>query len=268
MQALPPKTERPWSRRRWGWTAFGIFAAQAGLILTLSPHTRSSPTPSRIEPNFRLVVEAAAQKEVLDTFFVDDPTLFVLPTEHGFSGVAWMKRRAEEYALPEWDEPPRWLDLNQSKLGGTMREFVRTNSAMTLPVAQKIPHSEELEPRTYPEVVDLRPTVLVEGEIAHRVTWKPSTIVTWTNSEPLLDTVVDVSVNGAGDIVSLRLAPPPRSGLRAADEKAMELSQIVRFRPVNSGAAATNITSGRITFHWRTVPPVVTNFAINGGGTY
>ena len=58
---------------------------------------------------------------------VSDPTLFVLPNSHGFSGPAWMQFPAANYQLGPWTEPPRPLPLAIPQLGATLAEFVRSN---------------------------------------------------------------------------------------------------------------------------------------------
>src|SRR5947209_4181922 len=94
----------PWPRRRW-WFLIGlVFSAQVGLIFLLSDRSPVHLQPPGAAPAFQLVAPAAAELLALN-----DPTLFVLPHQQGFSGSAWLEVPAQKSPRFDWTEEPRWL---------------------------------------------------------------------------------------------------------------------------------------------------------------
>src|SRR4051812_43830645 len=101
-----------WPRRqRWLMVAL-VMAGQLGLIFWLSQRdpVRHVPVPGA---NFHIPEERRAELPGLS-----DPTLFVLPNRHGFSGPAWLAVPLLQHPSLDWVEPPRWLPHEVTRLGG------------------------------------------------------------------------------------------------------------------------------------------------------
>jgi len=86
----------------------------------------------------------------------------------------------------------------------------------------------------------------------------PLNLPSWPYADVLAPSVVQAVVDAAGNAVSLVLLPPG-SGSDDADRRALELARTARFAP------ASQLTIGRLIFHWHTVPlpdtnaPAITN---------
>lgn len=247
-----------WSRRRWGWTVGVLVAAHVALIAAFASRTIPAKPVASSDTAFRLAVEPIPDG-AFDPFFAGDPTLFVSPHPEGFSGAAWREARRLEYRMPEWSEPPQWLSIDSNTLARVPQS---TNEATTVslllsPEHGSVPDLAEFAP--LPEVRDGRPVLRIDGDLAARVLERPEILPTWVHSEPLLDSVVQVGVGDDGEIVSARLSM--RSGLAAADERALELVRNLRFEPRGRGFNSSDVTWGRVFFHWRTTPPATNGAA-------
>jgi TonB family protein len=70
-------------------------------------------------------------------------------------------------------------------------------------------------------------------------------------SDKVLDnSVVEIAVNGAGEVVAQHIVSPG-SGSKEADREALKQAKLLRFRPLN----AIGTIWGQATFEWETTEP-------------
>ena len=234
-----------------------ILTAQLALIFWLGART---PVPAgRAAPVLGLRIAGPAWQELLA---LNDPTLFALPHQQGFAGAAWLTVTnfgAEPFI---WSEPPRWLTFPIEQLGAAFRQYIATNQ-FGPPEAPSRLEPEFASPeisrsRDLPQQSSLR---LSSGlSLA-----KPVRLASWTNSEILSNSVVQVLVGDDGRPVSFTLLSS--SGLKAADEAAAQLAMQTRFDkapiPIGSPAGHSGLLSwGQMIFEWHTVPPPSTNSSL------
>jgi hypothetical protein len=249
---LPDRTL--WTRRRWAWTIAGIFVLH--LLAIVSFPARPSlrmPEPNR-ETEFQMVLDPQGGQNVFEKLFVCDPMTFAVPNKDGFSGPAWLDGSKAEYNMPEWDEPPRWLEIPSERLGVALAEEMGQTSLLRASVAEALPTDPEISGPTaaLTEITDGATPVRVEGDLVTRLIKVPSELPAWSHPEPLLETVVQAGVNAAGVMASARLLA--RSGSPAADDKALELARQTAFRATSQLNGLGELTWGKIIFHWRTLP--------------
>lgn len=249
-----------WSKRRLWWTAVVIFFVQLTLVFVFGERQITGSSAQRKNPPFSFITSQVGESEIFQRVFASDPTLFVLPNRHGFSGAAWLASKPIDYQPPHWDEPAQWLAPDVRLLGRTFLEFVQTNRSAPVQIAAEPIDFKSEEPSS--PLMAARPSALrIEGDLARRKQTGLPKLPVWRHTEPVSDSVVQVAVDGAGEVVSLRLLSPRTTdpgALPAANQKALEIARELRFTPVNS-AAATNLTWGKLIFEWETQPVVTTN---------
>lgn len=243
-----------WSRIRW-WSMLAlIFITQLALIFWLG--ARGPVYPGRTAPVPGLRIAGPAWDELLA---LNDPTLFALPHQQGFAGTAWLTVTNFGAEPFNWSEPPRWLIFPVAELGAVFRHYIATNQFGS-PEAPSRLEPEFVSPqissfRDLPQQSALR----VTGGLALAI---PLVLSSWTNSEMLTNSVVQVLVGGDGRPVSATLLS--RSGLEEADREALQQAIRARFqRPaVRAGTPAGGgggLSWGQMIFEWHTVPPSPTN---------
>jgi hypothetical protein len=248
----------PWPRRRW-WFLIGlVFSAQVGLIFLLSDKSAGHPRPLGAALGFRLAPPTAAELLTLN-----DPTLFALPHQRGFSGSAWLEVPAQKLPRFDWTEEPRWLPLPLEQLGAAFHLFMGTNdfgSGAVLAEAE----SELTLPEAAPiQVLREKSTFQLAGGLARRRLITPVELPSWQHTDVLTNTVVRLVVDAAGQTVSAALVR--RCGHKEADEHALKQASGARFEALDAGGprAATNRPEqfiwGEMIFEWHTMPVPATN---------
>jgi hypothetical protein len=96
----------------------------------------------------------------------------------------------------------------------------------------------------------------IQGAIAGRQLQMPNGLPAWPSDQLLSNSVVQIAVNSAGQVVSARLLG--RSGLPGADNMALDKSRNLRFKPV----PASPPVWGRAVFAWETAE--ATNTGVPG----
>ncbi len=254
-EALPPES---WTARRWIGLAMIIFAAQIGAFFLLGK-TRS-PEKKSFRPA-PVLIAASATPEITA---LENPTLFALPNQHGFSGSAWLKAPVTKYQSADWSEPQRWLDVRLDELGTAFRRLIPSNRSPAQ-IAQKIAPEYALPRLPSPdEESNSHSTFRVEGELASRPLLSHFDLRSWTNATPLTNTVVQLIINAAGFTRTATLLAS--SGYKEADDHALALSKAARFQPLPFSEAKSNpgkLTLGQIVFEWQTTTPTATNATTN-----
>lgn len=238
-----------WTARRWIASLIILFVLQVGLLFIVS-EKHSAPKALQRRTQVRLLTKPMTQTQRFSRLLATDPTAFVLAHPRGFSGGAWLDNPAEKYVVPDWDEPPRWLELNVPALGTVFTNFLRGVGENGLHIADKI--APEMFVLVEPPRSPAASRFFIEGDLADRPLLSILAPPVWPSTEILRNSTVQLLVDGAGNVVSARLLS--RSGLMAADQRAVSLARDLNFRPLNAGPGSTNLMSGKITFQWETVP--------------
>jgi TonB family protein len=200
--------------------------------------------------HFRLLGMPLTAGQLTRTFFAIDPTVFPLPSRHGFSGRAWLRLPVRQFEAPAEMEAPAWLTLDTNRLGTGFPELNQAKSALPFGLGDE--RGSELEPWPVfpaPEVVGTQSLFEMQGELAGRLLNPPAELRSWPGAQLLAKSVVQIAVDSAGRVIASRLLA--RSGSVEADSNALEQARRLRFRPAPSPAPVW----GRAVFEWQTVEP-------------
>lgn len=263
MNAVLPDSSA-WTRRQWIGAVVLAVLVQAGLILWFSEHT---PRPVH-RLNARPVVRMAPRVKN-EWLTLTDPTLFAVPHPEGFSGPAWLTVPPHQYRPPGSLDEPLWLAPTPVAFGAAFHEFVRTS-----PLA---PFHFTVRPLAAPTDLGNVPNPPlrtgseweVTGDLARRGLEFIPPLPSWTNAEILAPSVVQVLIDARGNPISAVLLDPKGSGLKAADQRAVDLARAAHFGPDQAALTehpndpAAGLGSGRLIFHWNTLPAPVTNDSVN-----
>jgi hypothetical protein len=244
----PPAKPGGWTGRRF-WAMAGVFClAQTGLIVLFASREQPRPITASEPGNFRLMGMPLTAGQLTKTFFAIDPTVFPLPGRHGFSQRAWLHRPMEQFEVPSEMEPPAWLALDAGRLGADFAPLSLAQSA--LPFDLKDQNASELEPWPVflaPEQFRTQSAFEIRGELADRQLNAPLQLPVETNTELLSNSVVQIAVDSAGQVVAARLLA--QSGSVDADNTALDKARSLRFRPAPSPGPVW----GKAVFEWQTV---------------
>jgi len=245
---------RPWSRRRWWGMVAVVFIVQLGLIFWLGSTAPIRPRPAAPALTLRFAGTAAAELLALT-----DPTLFALPHQHNPAVPAGPRTPRPEYHFSQWPASTNQLLPALAHAATAFSRLVETNDFAALQLPTR-PHSAPTFPDLPPLAVSADRSVLqLEGGLARRRLLAPLELRSWPHPEILASSVVEIVVDAEGRPVSVRLLSG--SGSPAADQHALEQVKAARFEPAdrNQARAASGPTAqlswGRITFRWHTVPP-------------
>jgi hypothetical protein len=243
---------------RWWAAVVIVFLLQGGLFLWLEDRTPTVSRKPTAAPVFRLGGHRPGP-----TLLLEDPTLFVLPHRHGFSGPAWLQIPALEFRPADWSEPVQYLTLPVAELGAAFSRFAQTNSPPAFPTIV-MPEPQWRVPELASTVPPWTPSALrIRGDLAKRRLLSPPTLPAWPGTDLLTNSVVQLLVDAPGNVVSAVLLPPG-SGLRESDRLALELARAARFEPETAGPAqpqdpSAGLTMGTMVFQWQTLPVPSTN---------
>jgi hypothetical protein len=233
-----------------------IFTGQLALIFWLSDSSPIRRRPREVPPALQLAVGASPELLALN-----DPTLFALPHQQGFSGAAWLKKPELQIPSSDWTEPATWLSLSTVRLGETFEGFMETNHPVpTRALSAPLPEPTWLQPSPM-EVAPEHSTLHIAGALAQRHLLTPLILSSRTNATLLTNSIIQVVVDAQGRPLSATLLGSG-SGSPAADQDALRMAQTAQFealganRPESSGNALANLTWGKMIFEWRTLPPV------------
>lgn len=248
-----PVESHSWPRRRWLALIVLVLAGQVGFIFWLAAPKIEKPLPPAAGPMIYLPSDQTA-----DLPGVSDPTLFVLPNGHGFSGPAWLQFYPATYTLDPWTEPPRPLELSIPQLGATLAEFIHTNRPRLFELALK--PEPQLDALGYLPLEEAPSTFSIQGGVADRPLLSSLKLNSWPAAEILAPTEVQIAVDAAGRVFSAVLLSPSASA--AANASALSLARSARFQPLRSiktqpTVAPEALSWGKIVFRWHTVAPPI-----------
>lgn len=254
MNPEPAITEPPrWSRARW-WSMLAlIFAFQLALIFWLGARGAVDAIRTAHVPNMRIAGPALD-----DVLALTDPTLLALPHQQGFAGAAWLvipRIGANPFV---WSDSPSWLPIPIEELGNVFRDYITTNQfGPTVARSPRLPDFTAPEVASWPES-QANSTIRLTGDLAQLGLTQPIGLTSWTNSEMLTNSVVQLLVGADGRAVSATLLST--SGLREADQSALEAAIQSRFQPPpqrqGNKSPAARLAWGQMIFEWRTLPPL------------
>ncbi|MFM2295268.1 MAG: hypothetical protein RLZZ350_1681 [Verrucomicrobiota bacterium] len=244
--------ETNWSRLRWLGVVALIFAGQLAFIWLLGARQPNTPRRAWTAPETLLVADVPFP---LAEF--SDPTLFVLPHTQSFSGQARTLTPRPQFTSAGWDEPFRWLPVNEEKLGQSFRQLLADNTASEHGVAEKFsPAPTLLAIPAAPAPANPPAAVRVTGVLANRALLAVPELPAQTTADNLPDTTAQVLVDAAGRVVTATII----SAHTAADADALTLARQLQFTALSGGDNSRvtrpleGLTSGQIIFHWPTLP--------------
>jgi hypothetical protein len=240
-----------------------IFLGQLALIFSLS--SRAVP---RKRPPARAPMLQLANSRSSELMALWDPTLFALPHRQGFSALVWSVRQPSETSAASQSEPIEYLDFSGRELGAVFNQFVATNRFEPPPMRLESAPDLGLPTLIAPPTNSAPSNVRIEGPLAQRKLVNRIAVPPIPHTEILAPTVVQVVADADGRTVFAAVSPG--SGLREADQRALELARNARFesvRPLGPDQPANQagiLTPGRLIFEWQTVPVPATSNASSG----
>jgi hypothetical protein len=255
-----------WGPRQWWRIVALVFLVQLGLIFWLGERGEKPVRPPGAAPVLQFAGGAVSEWLALQ-----DPTLFALPHWQGFAGSAWLKAPDIEPPDNMWHEPDYWLEPSREQLATPFQEFLQTNVVSTL-AGIELAEPELTASKTVQAGLFWQHSVLrLGGDLARRRLLTPIQLPSWTNSELLTNSVIQLVVAADGTPLSpMPLLVPPTCGLKQADDFALEQAREMRFESLlgRGPDAASNTSSapswGTIIFQWHTVLVPATNAAAGG----
>ncbi|HOY58086.1 MAG TPA: hypothetical protein PK640_08100 [Verrucomicrobiota bacterium] len=240
-----------WDRARWWGSVAGVFLLQVIIILVLSPRPPLSATPAQRLARLRLITQPVSGAQVESRVWLNDPSEIALVSARGFSGPVWLQLPRIESGLRHWTEPPRWLTQDVSRLA-TLPILPETQpSRFPLPAAPAATPFLGAPAASSPAPHES--TVRVEGDLARRRRLDSPDLPSWPYNDVLAATTVQLVVDRHGSVLAANLLT--RSGLPAADQRALELARAAQFELANPASAASSLTWGQMVFQWQAVPP-------------
>jgi len=258
MNGNPPETV-PWSLRRWVTVVLTVLALQFVLFYLLAPRVTVSGRQTEAGLKIRWLANPALAKRTLDTLLLEDSTLLAIASPRGFSGAAWLRPSTQEFRVSEWSDADRPLTQPTQSLGGAFR-FVE--SAANQPAFDPARKPAVAAPGVLiaPPVLRVASRLLVQGDLARRPLEKVPPLRSWSHTDLLTDTRVQVIVSAEGLVISPRLtgATAARNLVQqAADRHALDVARTLRFAPLpragNQGPGT--LGEGVLVFQWHTTEP-------------
>jgi hypothetical protein len=190
--------------------------------------------------------------------------MFILPHRLGFSGEAWLKVSRLDFQSADWSERPRLLARTGQRPGEDFKRSVRSNALagfqpLAFPEPDPIPEYSAVSP------IATTSKYHIEGPLKNRRLLTPLPLPSWTNTDLLTNSVVQIQVDARGETISAVLLASRRTD---ADKLAVDLARSARFEPVlptgpgRSKSATLELTAGTIVFEWQTLPVPPTNATV------
>lgn len=235
-----------WSRTRWILTIIVVVGVQMCLIQGFSKHEQKQrfrpPAP-------RLSLPETTDKQLQALM---DPTLLALGGPQGFSSM-WMEVTNLPPVETDWEEPPRWMQMDASKLGQLFLNFEQANVAAKRSPALKLdPQPHPMDRRAAVSPLHKQSTLRALGHLTSRSPTEFPELRSWQSPELLTSSVVQVVVDRRGIVLSATVLKS--SGLKEADKAAVEHARKLRFAPVANNTSTSSQTLGQLAFQWHTLP--------------
>lgn len=268
-----PPNRRPWSLTRWLTIIVLVIAVHVALIWVFGQRHPTVAKPFEPAPSLTLAAESTNEWLALN-----DATLFALPDRNGFAGPEWIALPPLAVSRQPMTEPPQWLSeaapLPFSELGAPFDALARTNRSPFVHFEFNQPPALTVLETASLFDLETNSALRIEGPIAKRRLLTPMKLPSWPFDDVIAPSVVQVLVNGAGNVLSAVLLSPGEFGQPAgprdpdADQRAVELAHAARFAPLArsdtrmEASPAAGLTLGQLIFNWQTVPVSTTNAAM------
>jgi TonB family protein len=255
---------QPWHPLRWWILFLLVLLGQLGFIFWLGERQPIVPRPAREAPELNLITEG--NEELLALL---DPTLFALPSERGFAGMAW--RKSSQPALQEldWSAPTWWLLPDTNRLG-TPFPPSRNTDFLAARRSAPMPEPELRLPQVSPPPANfVQSTLRIESQPPETRLESAVALPSWparsaggTEADLLTNSLVQVVLNTEGRPISATLLSG--SGSSAADDYALGQARAAQFTPAAVGEMSqagdsplSRLRWVQLIFEWHTLP--VTN---------
>jgi len=247
----------PWSPRRWTITILSLFAFQLLLLLYFGERSHLLPRALRSHTALHLAVDSLSTRQLTE-LATTDPAIFALPSLEGFSGSGWLTFHEPDYKPEKWTEPPLFFTLDPDELATFAATLPATNLIRSGAGTRLLPPAVDLIPVPALPVAE-GSALQLEGSLRERRLLKQPSLPAWQADDLLTNsTVLELLVGKDGRVLTARLLLS--SGLKAADDYALELAAGASFEPVPPGRdRGSENTFGRVILHWQTLPQGPTN---------
>lgn len=245
------RKRRSWTPGRWTWGVAAVMAAQVLLVLSLSDRSPIRRREPASEFRLTLVPAPGTDSAFMELEALADPTLFALPSGRGFAGAGWRRGTEFNYQSRDWTEPLHWLTNRATFPGPGQLSDVPANHQPAGPT-KPVPRVTEAAPAPLP--MPGKSALRLEGAIARRALRSIPELPPIVHSNLLVDTTVRVGVQSDGHVFSAAITRS--SGLKAADDRALELARAARFEPEPKTAGASGTPAlnwGELIFRWHVI---------------
>jgi TonB family protein len=192
---------------------------------------------------------------------LQDPLVFVEMDLRRITRMNLMATARFSYELTNWSEPYRWLAPSDQYFADDFGLYVASTvqpstflTEKTPPALKEVARSE----RVLPAYALLR----IEGGLAGQRLIPAQPLPLNESNNVLTNTVINVSVDSAGDVFSVALYLS--SGSTRADQSALTFAKQARFETAHqsgdrSSGASSPVMFGQFVFQWFPVPTMTTN---------
>jgi hypothetical protein len=161
------------------------------------------------------------------------------------------------------------LDLDSDELGAAFSKTLEHEPATLAPPITLTGQRQRLPELASAEPFPTNSTLRLGLGLAQRHLSRTFALRSWSHTDILTNSVVQVLVDAEGRTVSCTLLPPG-CGLNEADQQAVALARTARFQPVSperpkqSTAPGDGLTLGQMIFQWHTLLLSDTNSPARG----
>ena len=260
--------ERPgWPTGKWLMVIAGFFAVQAGFFCWFG-----RPLAKPLRGSSSAFTVHLVDGPVGEIPGYASPLLLARADRHGFSEKAWLRTPPLTYNPGESNQPPVFLEPHPGGLGLTLARVLSNEVDQPYMVAQG-PAVQSASLAFLPPVEDppISSYITIEGGLAGRRLRRKPELKPQPADAILKNTIVDVVVDAEGRVFGPPVLAPASAAAPAdyanANADALAASAALRFEPLPRApwqsyqAPGSGLASGRVVFHWQTVPrpPPTTN---------